>query len=191
MVGWGGGGGGRGFYFLSLEAAKGSSAGGETSRGKVVEVSRRSFSVTTRRTKCPPPPPFPPTHPPPKKSVFVLGNAKSVLPPACARGCIPLALSPHTWHTLPELIASLRGRRGARQREREKGLVLLLGPVSLQGESFQILPPMWLLVFTLMTPPTAPPPSSSPSSSSSAFYPTTFPGFGAAASPASCNSASC
>lgn len=39
-----------------------------------------------------------------------------------------------------------------REREGER-FSPSVGLVLLQGESFKILPPMWLLVFTLMTPP--------------------------------------
>lgn len=48
-----------------------------------------------------------------------------------------------------------------------------VGLVLLQGESFKILPPMWLLVFTLMTPPPFPPPFPF------FFLPHDFPEFGA------------
>lgn len=105
------------------------------------------------------------------KSVFVLGNAKlSSL--QHVRGRIPLALSLHTWHALSELIASLQGRE-QRWIEREgERFSPSVGLVLLQGESFKILPPMWLLVFTLMTPLLPPP----------AFLPHDFPGCGALSS---------
>lgn len=59
-----------------------------------------------------------------------------------------------------------------REREGER-FSPSVGLVLLQGESFKILPPMWLLVFTLMTPPL-------PSTFSFFFFlPHDFPEFGA------------
>lgn len=55
-----------------------------------------------------------------------------------------------------------------REREGER-FSPSVGLVLLQGESFKILPPMWLLVFTLMTPPLP-----STFSFSFFFYPMTF-----------------
>lgn len=101
----------------------------------------------------------PPKHSPPKKICICSGECEKCPPPGVCEGVHPArSISAHLAHSPRINCISARERRGARQREREKGLVLLLGPVSLQGESFQILPPMWLLVFTLMTPPAPPPP---------------------------------
>lgn len=77
------------------------------------------------------------------------GECKTVLPPACVRVHPACSISAHLAQSVRIncISAKERARQGAGER-----FSPFVGLVLLQGESFEILPPMWLLVFTLMTP---------------------------------------
>lgn len=81
------------------------------------------------------------------------GECKTVLPPACVRAHPPCSVSAHLAHSLRIncIPAKERARWGAGGR-----FSPFVGLVWLQGESFEILPPMCLLVCTLLTPPHLP-----------------------------------
>lgn len=98
------------------------------------------------------------------------GECETVLPPACARAHPARSISAHLARSIRINCISARERARWIEREGER-FSPSVGLVLLQGESFKILPPMWLLVFTLMTPLLSP-----------CFLPHDFPGFGAASS---------
>lgn len=109
------------------------------------------------------------------------GECEIVLPPACARAHPARSISAHLARSIR--INCISARERARWMEGEGGRFSpSVGLVLLQGESFKILPPMWLLVFTLMTPP----PSTTPPSFllSLCFLARDFPGFQRAPFPA-------
>lgn len=96
------------------------------------------------------------------------GECETVLPPACARAHPACSISAHLARSIRINCISARERARWIEREGER-FSPSVGLVLLQGESFKILPPMWLLVFTLMTP-----------LLSLCFLPHDFPEFGAA-----------
>lgn len=99
------------------------------------------------------------------------GECETVLPPACARAHPARSISAHLARSIRINCISARERVRWIAREGER-FSPSVGLVLLQGESSKILNPMWLLVFTLMT----------PLLSSHVFLPHDFPGFGDASS---------
>lgn len=79
------------------------------------------------------------------------GECETVLPPACVRAHPACSISAHLARSIRINCISARERARWIEREGER-FSPSVGLVLLQGESFKILPPMWLLVFTLMTP---------------------------------------
>lgn len=79
------------------------------------------------------------------------GECETVLPPACARAHPARSISAHLARSIRINCISARERARWIEGEGER-FSPSVGLVLLQGESFKILPPMWLLVFTLMTP---------------------------------------
>lgn len=79
------------------------------------------------------------------------GECETVLPPACVRAHPACSISAHLARSIRINCISARERERWIEGEGER-FSPSVGLVLLQGESFKILPPMWLLVFTLMTP---------------------------------------
>lgn len=83
------------------------------------------------------------------------GECETVLPPACVRAHPACSISAHLARSIRINCISARERARWIEGEGER-FSPSVGLVLLQGESFKILPPMWLLVFTLMTPSSLP-----------------------------------
>lgn len=91
-----------------------------------------------------------------KPQIFICsGECETVLPPACVRAHPACSISAHLARSIRINCISARERARWIEGEGER-FSPSVGLVLLQGESFKILPPMWLLVFTLMTPSSLP-----------------------------------